>query len=387
MLLDELESTYKKTKDFEVLNESFQQDELSRKCPNIEHSISNLLKSQTPCVIRWVLYKKNLDLRFEDSLLNLLDHTDAYIHLKTCQILASLYSDIIPSQRFVDWLKSKLQTPHNYDEVNQLLSFVADILPNRKKSLRIENGELFDRNVVKIDFVKDENWLKILKDFLTICETQYFALKIVWILSFNAFCLNIMLEKKIVSHVIRILKEKQREKLTRLSLSIIRHCLEKDVTFSVCTSHKLLNLCSEPLNDEDMENNRQYIKEKLDAFLKKSTCIDTYLNEMFSGCLEESPYHYSEQFWEANSAKLLENKEEILKAIKKYLNSKNPQYICIASNDLYMFTKMSPNISHLIAEYDIKSDLFDLAKNSDNPDIRFHAIQALASCIFLDWRS
>ncbi len=129
MLLDKLEHKYKNTKDFQVLERSFQDDEPVIECPNIQHSIHNLLRSSAPCVIKWALCRKCYVYikTYESELLDLLTSKDKYIRLKYCQLLAKLYDNAIPPAEYFTFVKIGLRKSKTYDEINQLLYFVCEI--------------------------------------------------------------------------------------------------------------------------------------------------------------------------------------------------------------------------------------------------------------------
>ena len=80
----------------------------------------------------------------------------------------------------------------------------------------------------------------------------------------------------------------------------------------------------------------------------------------------------------------MENKIEIVKALKKYLRSTNLTAVCVSANDIYRFVKAAPEVRIYIEKYGVKDDLFHLVTSKD-PDIRFHSIQALSGCIFSEW--
>ncbi|KAM0678752.1 V-type proton ATPase subunit H [Binucleata daphniae] len=386
MYLINLENKLTKEPDFIFYDSSFHIEDLKNTDDlNTRATITNLLSSSNPCMITWTLY--NLDdlfgITYENELIDLLDNEDLYVNLKSCEILTRIYSNRIPSEKYLQYIKQILNS-NAYEMIEQVLTFLSELLYNKKDSLKIVNNELFDRNIVKIKFCEDYFFIKMLKKFIKIGELQYKIIKIIAILSFNQKCTTILEEHGIFSDVLHVLNEKTREKVMRLCTLTLRNTLKHKVRYSLLNLNVVMNICNGTYIDEEMTQDMIYMKNKIGAILKKTKLIDIYFEELFGGKLEKSPFHYTDTFWETNMTVLSENKVEIVKALKKYIKSTNNTLVCIACNDLYRLNKVLPETYTSIQKYGIKDDLFVLT-HSDNEDVRFNAIQALSGCILGEW--
>lgn len=386
MYLRTLERSLKKDHDFKHCEKSFTSDIKDLTNKNTIITIQNILMSPNECMIKWVLYtvSKRYTLDFEPYLLNLLKNDDEYIKYKTVKILTRLYADTIPSEQYFVFIKKNLRND-SYDAIDQTLSFMAELLYNKRYSLKIVKNQIYNRNILKMQFCEDETFMSHVSRYIKVQELKYNILKIVLVLTYDTNCIPILHGYKVIDEVVEILLEKSREKLMRICVGIIKNCLERGYNFNILTAHKIVEVVDGTYNDIDMNIEMGYIKNVLTVFIKNTSGIDNYFDELFSGKLEENPYHFNDTFWEGNIEKLLENKIEVVKALKKYLRCGNLTAVYVAANDIYRFVKVAPEVRIYIEKYGIKDDLFQLV-NSKDPDIRFHSIQALSGCIFSEWQ-
>ena len=68
-------------------------------------------------------------------------------------------------------------------------------------------------------------------------------------------------------------------------------------------------------DDEDIQADIEFLKEKMEASLQDLSSYDEYLTEVRSGRLEWSPVHRSEKFWRENAHKLNDANYELLKVL------------------------------------------------------------------------
>lgn len=390
MFIKSLEQDLKKDENFLDSKRKFKKEieELSAKKMGKKKLVMEYLKSSDDFMISSILYLLSQKLavpEYEEILLYLLKSKDEYLKYKSCQILTFYYSNSIPHNDYFVFIKKHLRG-NSYDSIDQILYLLTELLYSKKESLRVVDKKIFDRSILKIKFCENDTFISILKSLIKVPELQYNILMIIFILSYNTKCLTILIQNKLIEEVVKILTNKSREKLMRVCTSIIKNYLEKGFHFTICISNEVVAVCSDSYNDTEMGKDMQYIKEKCTAKLKEGSNIDSYFDELFSGQLEESPYHYSDSFWETNINTMLENKAEIIKAYKKHLKSTEITLVCVSANDIYRFVKAAPEIKSHIIKYGIQDDLFHLANSSD-PDVRYHAIQALSGCIFCDWSS
>ena len=87
--------------------------------------------------------------------------------------------------------------------------------------------------------------------------------------------------------------------------------------------------------DEDIQADIEFLKEKMDASLQDLSSYDEYVTEVRSGRLEWSPVHRSEKFWRENAHKLNDANYELLKILINLLETSNdPLILSVACFDL-----------------------------------------------------
>ena len=88
-------------------------------------------------------------------------------------------------------------------------------------------------------------------------------------------------------------------------------------------------------DDEDIQSDIEFLKEKMELSLQDLSSYDEYVTEVRSGRLEWSPVHRSEKFWRENAHKLNEANYELLKILINLLEtSTDPLILSVACFDL-----------------------------------------------------
>lgn len=318
------------------------------------------------------------DLLDEDDLIDLLFCPDIYSRYKSAEILTKLYGNKSHRKEYFSFFKQMLKDNTSYDESNYLLSLLIDFLSCR-------SNPKFDVEKRKMALVTNKMFMEILHTSVFVKEIQYNTLMVILIFSYSTECVGKM--ATLIDDVVIIVKEKAREKILRVCYGIIANILESDYVFSPgrlndiskCTDLLLEGGYSDEELDQDLEKVRARIAQNAKKF-----CLRNYLNELFSGRFEDSEYHHKEDFWSNNLDMLMKNKVEIVKVLKKYLKSSNPSWVCLACSDIFQLVRVSPEINAVLNKYQVREVLFNLI-NSDNDDIRFHAIQTLYTCISSEW--
>ncbi|KAG5860444.1 vacuolar H+-ATPase V1 sector subunit H [Encephalitozoon hellem] len=318
------------------------------------------------------------DLLDEDDLIDLLFCPDIYSRYRSAELLTKIYQSKSHRKEYLSFFKQMLKDNTSYDESNYLLSLLIDFL-SCKSSLE------FDVEKRKMVLVTNKMFMEILHTSVFVKEIQYNTLMIILIFSYNMECIGKM--DTLIDDVVVIVKEKAREKILRVCYGIIVNALENGYTFSPGRLNDI-SKCTEVLleggySDEELVQDLEKVSSRITQNTKKF-CIRNYLNELFSGRFEDSEYHHKEDFWSTNLNMLMKNKVEIVKVLKKYLKSSNPSWVCLACSDIFQLVKASPEINAVLNKYQVKEVLFNLI-NSDNDDIRFHAIQTLYTCISSEW--
>ena len=269
MYLHTLERKLKKEQDFKHCEKSFTSDIKDLTNKNTIVTIQNILISPHECMIKWILFtvSKQYTHDFEPYLLNLLKSEDEYIKFKTCKILTRLYCDTVPSKQYYVFIKLNLRND-SYDAIDQTLHFLADVLCNKRHSLRVVDNKVYDHNIVKLQFCEDETFIDHIAKYIKVQELQYNILKIILVLTYNTQCITILHDHKIIKEVVNILLEKSREKLMRICVGIIKNCLERNYSFSIVTAHRIKDIVDNTYNDNDMNIEMGYIRNAMTVYIK-----------------------------------------------------------------------------------------------------------------------
>ncbi|CAD26330.1 VACUOLAR ATP SYNTHASE 54KDA SUBUNIT [Encephalitozoon cuniculi GB-M1] len=314
----------------------------------------------------------------EEDLIDLLFCPDIYSRYRSAEMLTKMYEHKKHRKEYLSFFKQMLKDNTSYDESNYLLSQLIDFL-SCKSNLE------FDVEKRKIELASNRTFMEILQTYVFVKEIQYNTLIIILIFSYSKECVDKM--DDLINDVIAIVKERAREKILRVCCGIVANVLDSGYIFSPGRLNDI-SKCTKVLleggySDEELVIDIERIRSRMVQNTKKF-CIRNYLNELFSGRFEDSEYHHKKDFWSTNLDMLIKNKVEIVKVLKKYLKSNNPSWICLACSDIFQLVRASPEINAVLSKYQVREILFNLI-NSDNDDIKFHAIQALYTCISSEW--
>ncbi|EPR78963.1 Vacuolar ATP synthase 54KDA subunit [Spraguea lophii 42_110] len=387
-------------------------------------------------------------------LIGLIEHEDKYIKYKSLVILTEIYSEqeilqsnneisntfnttptiphrnifinIKPSKKYINALISAILYTDDYDEANFLLSLINKLLSSFNKYVE-------ELKVYIVLTCSDQ--VERIIGYVNIRELQYNTLIFIWILTYSKHTIHVIEDK--IEIIVNSLQQKYKEKILRVCYGIIKNIIDynekldynrnvkrsdsrdinndkeintiadnnitatdnkpvksyKKIFISIINCNKIIDISKTITNeykDVDMLNDINYIVDKLSLLLKNTSSINNYISELFSGRLEDAPYHYDNSFWENNIHVLLNNGnystiQGIFKALKKYLyRTDDIRSVCVAANDLYRIIKIAPEIYPVVDKLNIKQTLVKLSDNN-NEDIRFHALQTLSTCIFTEW--
>lgn len=318
------------------------------------------------------------ELLSEDDLVCLLFCSSIYSRHRSAEILTEMYGHKEHRKEYLSFFKQMLKDNTSYDESNHLLSQLIDFLS-------CKSNRAFDVEKRKLELASNRIFMEILHTSVFIKEIQYNTLMIILVLSYSKECIDRM--DVLIDDVVLVIKEKPREKVLRVCYGVVVNVFDAGYVFSPGRFNDI-SKCTEMLleagsGDADLVSDLERVMGRVTQS-NKAFCIRNYLNELFSGRFEDSEYHHKEDFWSSNLDMLMKNKVEIVKVLKKYLRSSNPSWICLACSDIFQLVRASPEINAVLGKYQVKEILFGLI-NSEDDDIKFHAIQALYTCISSEW--
>ena len=95
--------------------------------------------------------------------------------------------------------------------------------------------------------------------------------------------------------------------------------------------------------DEDIQSDIEFLKEKMEMSLQDLSSFDEYVSEVRSGRLEWSPVHRSEKFWRENAHKLNDANYELLRILIGLLETADSELILsVACFDLGEYVRHYP---------------------------------------------
>lgn len=308
----------------------------------------------------------------------------------------------------------KILEESNREKTNEILRTIrvlfTEEIPKKQNEIKIEQNEIKNENPIisesnpflsneylkikknRFIFISDNRIQRIIYELLSFNYSQYNILKILWQISYSE---NVhIFFGNFLNKIIFIIKnEKENVSILRICIFILINLLtikkNKENQFFI----SIVN-CSEILADLDKMNgntyhrvyqdiefidSKIYLKKILENIIKKTSCIQNYLKEIFSGNLEKAPYHYNDSFWCTNVNVLHKKRKEIIRALKRYLSS-NLNNQLVAANDIYKMAKNVPESIEIIEKVGIKDDLIMLSE-CNNSELKFWALKCLTAVI------
>merc|ERR1719187_2655525 len=200
-------------------------------------------------------------------------------------------------QYYLTWLKDQLRM-----QGNEYIQSVARCL---QMLLRIDAYRLA---FVQVDGVS--TLVSVLSGRVNF-QVQYQLAFCLWVTSFNSSLATRLNKFGVIPILADILSDAQKEKVSRIILAVFRNLIEKPEELEIkkencismvqCKVLKQLELLEQrKFEDEDIQADIEFLKEKMEASLQDLSSYDEYVTEVHSGRLEWSPVHRSEKFWREN---------------------------------------------------------------------------------------
>lgn len=155
-------------------------------------------------------------------------------------------------------------------------------------------------------------------------QLQYQLTFCVWCLTFNPEIASRVQNSGIIQVLGDILSECSKEKVIRIILATFRNLLEKIEDREIvreaalqmvqCKTLKALELMdAKKFDDPDLQEDIEFLSERLHASVQDLSSFDEYCTEVRSGRLQWSPVHKSEKFWRENAQRFNEKNFELVK--------------------------------------------------------------------------
>ncbi|ORY23491.1 ATPase, V1 complex, subunit H [Neocallimastix californiae] len=319
---------------------------------------------------------ENFNEKYLNILIKLLSKDNETIQLLAGRIIASKLSNVyhvtdIDYTPVFQWVTNLLDSS-NMDVVDLASQYIQSYLtaiPLRKEFYNNCDGV---SKIVNVLVKKNPN-----------SQLQYQLIFSIWLLTFEeSICQVINKTHNIIPVLIDIAKSAIKEKIVRVVLQTFRNMLEKapGANMIPMLGNKMLPFCETLLgrkwSDTEITDDLTYLKEELGKNIQKLSTFDEYSTEVFSGKLEWSPPHKSEQFWKNNAEKLNENNYELLKVLTRlFSTSTDPVILAVACNDLGQYVKYHPEGKKVVQDIGAKQHIMELMTHED-PDVRYQALCA-----------
>ncbi|XP_044010131.1 V-type proton ATPase subunit H isoform X2 [Aphidius gifuensis] len=227
-------------------------------------------------------------------------------------------------------------------------------------------------------------------------QVQYQLIFSLWVLTFNELLAEKMNKFNVIPILADILSDSVKEKVTRIILAVFRNLIEKPGDNQVSKEHciamvqckvlKQLSILSQrKFDDEDINEDIEYLNEKLQVSVQDLSSFDEYSTQVKSGRLEWSPVHKSSKFWRENAGRLNEKNFELLRILVHLLDtSKDPLVLSVASFDIGEYVRHYPRGKHYIEQLGGKQRVMQLLSHED-PNVRYEALIAVQKLMVHNW--
>ncbi|XP_046839168.1 V-type proton ATPase subunit H-like [Xenia sp. Carnegie-2017] len=226
-------------------------------------------------------------------------------------------------------------------------------------------------------------------------QLQYQIIFCLWLLSFNPVVAAKINEiNAVVQTLADILRDTGKEKVIRIILATLRNLLEKpeEKTKEAALAMiqcKLIPVIAVLVNktwvDEDIEEDVQFVHERLTESVQDLSTFDEYAAEVRSGRLEWSPVHKSEKFWRENSQRLNEKNYELIKILTRLLDtSQDPLILSVSAHDVGEYVRHFPRGKRVLETLGCKELVMKRMAHSD-PNVRYEALLAVQKLMVHNW--
>lgn len=318
----------------------------------------------------------------------LLNNTDGYINNMTARVIAKMScwsrekmvgSDL---QFYITWLKDQLKLNNN--------EFLNSVVRCLQMMLRVDD---YRQAFVHLDGLN--TLVNVLAGRVNF-QLQYQLSFCLWVLTFNSGIAEKMNKFGVIPILADILTDAQKEKVSRIILAVFRNLIEKPkeqnivkencISMVQCKVMKQLEFIEQrKFDDEDIKEDIEFLKERMEASLIDLSSYDEYVTEIRSGRLEWSPVHRSEKFWRENAYKLNEANYEMLKILINLLEtSKDPLVLSVACFDLGEYVRHYSRGKHVLEQLGGKTMVMTLLAHED-PNVRYEALLAVQKLMVHNW--
>ncbi|EFO25176.2 vacuolar h ATPase 15 [Loa loa] len=227
-------------------------------------------------------------------------------------------------------------------------------------------------------------------------QLQYQLIFSLWCLTFNPAIAKRFPHSGIIQILGDILSESTKEKVIRIIMGTFRNILEKiddhdlvreaALQMVQCKTLKTLELMdSKKFDDAELNDDAEFLSEKLHSSIQDFSSFDEYVSEVRSGRLQWSPVHKSEKFWRENAQKFNEKDFELLRILINILELQSDTLtLCVAVHDIGEYVRHYPRGKNKIEQLQGKQAVMKLL-SADDPNVRYHSLLAIQKLMVHNW--
>merc|ERR1711983_7673 len=283
---------------------------------------------------------------------------------------------------YLTWLKDQLRAPNN--------EYIQSVARCLQMMLRNDQYRIAFTSLDGIGAV-----VSVLQGKVNF-QIQYQLSFCLWVMTFNTSIAERLNKTGVIPVLADILADAQKEKVSRIILAVFRNIIEKPVEAEVkkencismvqCKVLKQLEFLEQKkFEDEDIQSDIEFLKEKMDMSLQDLSSFDEYISEVRSGRLEWSPVHRSEKFWRENAHKLNDANYELLRILIGLLETADSELILsVACFDLGEYVRHYPRGKHVLEQLHGKSMVMSLLSHKDH-NVRYEALLAVQKLMVHNW--
>ncbi|SMN18218.1 similar to Saccharomyces cerevisiae YPR036W VMA13 Subunit H of the eight-subunit V1 peripheral membrane domain of the vacuolar H+-ATPase (V-ATPase) [Maudiozyma saulgeensis] len=314
--------------------------------------------------------------KFISILQNVNEMETCYVTIRELQELST-----IPEYRQLIWKHEDQILPTIFQIIRRSI--------NNKNNLPYDHNSNHDGNDNVVIVNTNTNNLGI--------QLQYYSLMLIWLLTFNnqiASEITIRYLNEFLN-LLKLIKVTIKEKVTRVSISILLQCCSRPVKGHKTFIKNLIllgngittldSLTGRKYSDEELREGIINLKSILDEEYNELTSIDEYTAELNSKLICWSPPHIDNGFWSDNIDEFKKDDWKLFKQLISLLiefKEKNTDKVIIQIllNDITHVIDYLPESVDILNKMNGKVIIMELLNNSDSR-VKYEALKATQSLI------
>lgn len=227
-------------------------------------------------------------------------------------------------------------------------------------------------------------------------QQLYLAVKSLWLLSYNEEIRVTLTDPVLISNMVDVLKNVNKDKVLRLTLSTLCNVMEigknAEQMISVDIMRCLNLFLQKRWADEDVDSDLTKLTNFLESKVDALSSFDVYKYELLGQTLNwSSPVHRSERFWRTNINRFDEDDYASLHQLRAILTSQDiastkPVVLAVACWDVGEIIRQHPQRKFVLQQVDLKTPIMAHLRHPDE-EVKKEALLALQKIMVTNWES